>query len=127
MTAEMLKKQEDAHPMSLERNFSRHVLKPTRQRVMLLDADPDLADGIPAAELEVARHHAVANVLQLDPPTWNPAPIVSASEPGWLGLFQLDGLLLRRVQVGKRSACELFGPGDVIRPWDADGEYDPLP
>jgi CRP-like cAMP-binding protein len=35
--------------------------------------------------------------------------------------------MLRRVQVGKRSACELFGPGDIVRPWDADGEYDPLP
>jgi CRP-like cAMP-binding protein len=113
--------------MSIERNFSRNVLTPGRQRVALLDADPDLADGIPAAEIEVARHHAVANVLQLDPPTWNPAPIVRASEPGWLGLLQLDGLMLRRVQVGKRAACELFGPGDVIRPWDADGEYEPLP
>jgi CRP-like cAMP-binding protein len=66
-------------------------------------------------------------VLQLDGPSWNPEPIVRASEPGWLGLFQLDGLTLRRVQVGKRSACELFGPGDIVRPWDADGEYDPLP
>ncbi len=43
------------------------------------------------------------------------------------GCFQLDGLMLRRVHVGKRSACELFGPGDIVRPWDADGEYDPLP
>ena len=113
--------------MSVARNFSSKAFSPARQRVMLLDADPDLAEGVPPAELEVARHHAVANVIQLEPPTWNPAPVVRASEPGWLGLFQLDGLMLRRVQVGKRSACELFGPGDVIRPWDADGEYDPLP
>jgi CRP-like cAMP-binding protein len=21
----------------------------------------------------------------------------------------------------------LFGPGDIVRPWDADGDYDPLP
>src|SRR4029077_1973547 len=27
----------------------------------------------------------------------------------------------------KRSACELFGPSDLIRPWDTDGAYDPLP
>jgi DNA-binding transcriptional ArsR family regulator len=31
------------------------------------------------------------------------------------------------VTVGKRGACELFGPGDLIRPWDPDAEYDPLP
>jgi CRP-like cAMP-binding protein len=103
------------------------IFSPSRQRVMLLDVDPDLAEGISAEELEVARHHAVARVLQLDGPSWNPEPIVRVSEPGWLGLFQLDGLMLRRVDVGKRSACELFGPGDIVRPWDADGEYDPLP
>jgi CRP-like cAMP-binding protein len=49
------------------------------------------------------------------------------SDDGWLGLYVLSGLLIRRVTVSKRPACELFGPGDVIRPWDTDGEYDPLP
>ena len=88
--------------MSIERKFSADPFTAPRQRVMLLDADPDITEGISSAELEVARHHAVANVIQVDPPTWNPAPIVNASEPGWLGLFQLDGLMLRRVQVGKR-------------------------
>jgi CRP-like cAMP-binding protein len=94
---------------------------------MLLDVDPDLAEGLPEHEFEVARHHAAAHVIQLDGPHWDRDPIVRASEPGWLGLYQLDGLMLRKVGVGKRSACELFGPGDIFRPWDADGEYDPLP
>lgn len=44
-----------------------------------------------------------------------------------MGLVVITGLLVRRVAVGSRPACELFGPGDVIRPWDSDGEYDPLP
>jgi CRP-like cAMP-binding protein len=65
--------------------------------------------------------------IQIDGPGWSPEAVVRASAPGWLGLFLLDGLMLRRVRVGKRSACELFGPGDVFRPWDADGEYEPLP
>jgi CRP-like cAMP-binding protein len=95
--------------------------------VALLDADPDLATGIPPEETEVARGRAVAQVMELEPPTWNTAPTVERAEPGWLGLFLLDGLLLRRVEVGKRSACELFGPTDLIRPWDTDGEYDPVP
>lgn len=94
---------------------------------MLLDADPDLAEGVPAGELEVARHQSVARVVHLDPPRWDPASASRVSDRGGLGLFQLDGLMLRRVNVGKRSACELFGPGDIFRPWDADGEYDPLP
>jgi len=95
--------------------------------VALLDADPDLATGVPPEELEVARGRAVAAVMEIEPPGWDPAPLVARSESGWLGLFVLDGLLLRRVEVGKRSACELFGPSDLIRPWDTDGEYDPLP
>jgi CRP/FNR family transcriptional regulator, cyclic AMP receptor protein len=98
-----------------------------RHTVALLDADPDLAIGVPRDEADAARSRAVAAVMELEPPTWDTAPIVSRAEPGWLGLFVLDGLLLRRVEVGKRSACELFGPTDLIRPWDSDGEYDPLP
>jgi CRP-like cAMP-binding protein len=113
--------------MSAERNPARSTVPPLRQRVMLLDADPDLAEGLPEHELEVARHHSAAHVIQLDGPTWEREPIVRASEAGWLGLYQLDGLMLRKVNVGKRSACELFGPGDILRPWDADGEYEPLP
>jgi CRP/FNR family transcriptional regulator, cyclic AMP receptor protein len=95
--------------------------------VALLDADPDLATGLPPDQADAARSRALAAVLELEPPTWDTAPIVARAEPGWLGLFVLDGLLLRRVEVGKRSACELFGPTDLIRPWDSDGDYEPLP
>jgi CRP/FNR family cyclic AMP-dependent transcriptional regulator len=98
-----------------------------RHMVALLDVDPDLAIGVPPQEAEVARSRAVAAVAELEPPSWDPAQLVQRSEAGWLGLYVLDGLLLRRVEVGKRSACELFGPTDLIRPWDSDGEYDPLP
>jgi CRP-like cAMP-binding protein len=93
----------------------------------LLDADPDLAAGIEGQELELARRRAVAAVLELEAPNWDPSELRRRGKPGWLGLFVLEGLLIRRVTVGKRTACELFGPGDVFRPWDADGEYEPLP
>lgn len=115
-----------ARQMSAERT-SPNPLGLSRQRVIMLDFDPDLAEGIPDEELDIARRHSAAHVVQLDGPTWNPEPIARLSDAGWLGLCQLDGLMIRRVNVGKRSACELFGPGDIIRPWDADGEYDPLP
>lgn len=98
-----------------------------RHTVALLEADPDLGMGVPAEELTLARGRAVANVLDLEPPSWDTRAIAERAEEGWLGLFVLDGLLLRRVEVGKRSACELFGPTDLIRPWDSDSEYDPLP
>jgi CRP/FNR family cyclic AMP-dependent transcriptional regulator len=98
-----------------------------RHTVALLDADPDLGMGVPPDQAEMARSRAVAVVLELEPPSWDTAELAARAEPGWLGLSVLDGLLIRRVEVGKRSACELFGPTDLIRPWDTDGDYDPLP
>ena len=100
---------------------------PQRQVVAVLDADPDLGTGLEEKAFEAARRRAVAAVIEVEPPGWDTTDVSQRAEPGWLGLFVLDGLLLRRVRVGRRSACELFGPGDLIRPWDTDGEYDPLP
>ena len=102
-------------------------LDSARQTVSLLDADPDLAAGVPADDLEAARRRAVAAVVEVGPPQWDTSAVCAMAEPGWLGLFMIDGLMIRRVTVGKRAACELFGPSDLLRPWDADGEYEPLP
>jgi hypothetical protein len=98
-----------------------------RQTVSILDADPDLATGLPENELDGARRRAVAAVVEADPPDWDAQELDVKAQDGWLGLFIVDGLMVRRVAVGKRAACELFGPGDLLRPWDIDTEYDPLP
>jgi CRP/FNR family cyclic AMP-dependent transcriptional regulator len=94
--------------------------------VSVLDVDPDLAGGIPADELAAAREHAIARTLSVEPPTWDPSAVAAAADDGWLGLLVIEGLLVRCVGVGRRAACELFGIGDIIRPWDRDGEYEPL-
>jgi CRP/FNR family transcriptional regulator, cyclic AMP receptor protein len=99
----------------------------TRQTIAVLEADPDLATGVPESEFDAAQREAVAVVLKLDVPRWDPAQISSAATGEWLGLLVIDGLMMRRVTVGKRQTCELLGPGDLIRPWDADREYDLLP
>jgi CRP/FNR family transcriptional regulator, cyclic AMP receptor protein len=98
-----------------------------RHTVALLDADPDLGAGLSEDDLTEARRHAIAPTLDLETPGWDPSGLRATAEDGWLGLLLIDGLMIRRVTVGKRRACELFGPGDLIRPWDTDGEYDPLP
>jgi CRP/FNR family transcriptional regulator, cyclic AMP receptor protein len=98
-----------------------------RRTVVLLDVDPDLGDGLDPHQLHVARGRSVVRVLRLEPPRWDPAAICERAEEGWLGLSVLEGLLIRRVSVGSRLTCELFGPTDLIRPWDTDGEYDPVP
>jgi CRP/FNR family transcriptional regulator, cyclic AMP receptor protein len=98
-----------------------------RQTVSVLDEDPDLAAGLAEDELVAARRRAVAAVVEVNPPSWDSDAVGRRPENGWLGLFLIDGLMVRRVTVGKRAACEIFGPGDLIRPWDSDAEYDPLP
>ena len=100
---------------------------PVGQTVCIFDADPDLAAGIPDNELDAARRRAVATVVEVDPPDWDGQEPDPKAQDGWLGLLMIDGLTVRRVTVGKRAACELFGPGDLIRRWDTDAEYDPLP
>jgi len=96
------------------------------EAIHLLRADPDLAAGIPPQELGAATERAVAAAVQIDPPSWDPTYFRTTATVGWLGLMVTDGLMLRCVTIGRRSSCELFGPGDLMRPWDADGEYDPL-
>jgi hypothetical protein len=97
-----------------------------RGTVALLDADPDLANGLEPVERDEAGARAVATVIEIDSARWDPIAIAPEGREDWLGLLLLDGLMIRQVTVGKRSACELFGPGDVIRPWDAGADYDPL-
>jgi hypothetical protein len=94
--------------------------------VSLLDADADLATGIDPSEYDEARRRAAAHVLEVDGPKWDPSELCKTAGEGWLGLFVIDGLLVRRVNVAGRAACEIFGAGDILRPWDEDGEYEPL-
>jgi CRP/FNR family cyclic AMP-dependent transcriptional regulator len=96
------------------------------QTICVLDADPDLAAGLEPGQLVRARVQARARVLEVPGPEWDPTAIARVAGPGWIGLFLIKGLLVRSVTVGSRTACELFGPGDLLRPWDADGQYDPL-
>ncbi len=97
------------------------------QTVAVLDVDPDLGIGLAEPDFEAARRRAVATVVELRRPSWDPSQMRAQADDGWLGLFVVDGLMIRRVSLGKRAACELFGPTDLIRPWDTDGEFDPLP
>jgi len=92
----------------------------------VLDIDPDLAGPLDDSQIEAARASSQAVVLDVRGTGWDPDPIREAATAGWLGLYVVEGLLIRVVSVGRRTACELFGPGDVFRPWDADGEYEPL-
>jgi CRP/FNR family transcriptional regulator, cyclic AMP receptor protein len=98
-----------------------------QRSVVLLDVDPDLGEGLDPTQLRVARQRSAVPVIDVEPPRWDTTSICARAEEGWLGLWLVDGLLIRRVSVGTRLAGELFGPGDLVRPWDVDGDYDPVP
>jgi len=87
--------------------------------LQVIAVDPDLATGLPAGELARARREALAAELLVPRGTWNPGDWF-AGHTGMIGLLIVDGLLLREVGVGRRAAAELLGPGDLLRPLDAD-------
>jgi len=83
------------------------------ERVALLEVEPDLARGIPADELAVARQIVTPRLLELPRGEWKPAGIP-------VGALVVDGLLTRDVLVGERSMAQLLGPGDLLLPWRED-------
>ncbi len=84
------------------------------EAVRLLQADPDLGAGIAPGELALATGASIAPVITLDRGPWAFTP---PADPGGLGGFVLDGLILVRVQVGERCHGELLGEGDLVSPW----------
>jgi CRP/FNR family transcriptional regulator, cyclic AMP receptor protein len=95
--------------------------------INVLEADPDLAMGLSAVDTAAATRELVAPCVSLGWKTngygWGPP-----DPRGHFGLLVVAGLLLREVRLLGTSSAELLGHGDVLRPWDADGEFDlPVP
>jgi CRP-like cAMP-binding protein len=88
--------------------------------VCVVDADPDLADRIPAAELPGARRASLARSARLAPGRWVP-PEPTPGEEGF-GLLLLSGFLVRRVGRDGLFGAEVLGPGDLLRPWQEPGK-----
>jgi|SRR5579875_284097 len=93
--------------------------------IALLERDPDLGEDLGPAELAAARRRVLARVaryprgpLQIEPTDFDG----SAS----LGLLLIEGMLVRRVTVGRRTCAELLGPGDVTQPWLTAGPDDSI-
>ena len=86
--------------------------------VNVVDEDPDLAEHLSAERLEQARRDAVARLVVMEAGQWFAAERMAA-DTGALGILVLDGVILRSVSVGGRQGLELFGPGDLMRPFEA--------
>jgi CRP/FNR family cyclic AMP-dependent transcriptional regulator len=90
--------------------------------VMLLDADPELASQLPAADRMGARRTLLGRIVSVGRGPWG-GTVEFGPGVDRLGLLVLDGFLAREITWGSDALLELVGPGDLIRPWDHDGDY----
>ena len=97
-----------------------------RENGLVLDEDRGLAEVVPAESLERARRASRAAVLRRASGSWD-AALDSDVARGGFGLLILEGLLVRRVGVDGRFGAELLAAGDLLRPWEHDGELGTLP
>jgi CRP/FNR family cyclic AMP-dependent transcriptional regulator len=92
----------------------------------VLVRDPDLAGGLEGERLRRAERDLVAATAVAFEGPWDPEQIGEAVRGG-AGLLLLEGLVVRRVGRTGRYGAELLGPGDLLRPWQHDGEDVTLP
>src|SRR3954447_17258596 len=87
--------------------------------IRLLEAQPDLADGLSPEEEAQARRQVVALLDNVEPGPWEPGSRYP-DDPAFFGLLVIDGMVSRDIELGGRRCSELLGPGDLLRPWDYD-------
>jgi CRP/FNR family transcriptional regulator, cyclic AMP receptor protein len=95
-------------------------------RARVLDEDPELGEELADARLARARQASVANVIRVRTGSWEASEGADRAGGGF-GLLLLDGVLVRRVGVEGRYGAELLAKGDLLRPWEHDGEGGVLP
>jgi CRP/FNR family transcriptional regulator, cyclic AMP receptor protein len=89
--------------------------------VQVLQVDRELGYRIPAAQLERAEMTSTARVLRVPAGRWDASRNADDARDG-AGLLILSGALVRRVGNRGNFGAELLAAGDVLRPWQHDGE-----
>jgi CRP/FNR family cyclic AMP-dependent transcriptional regulator len=95
-------------------------------RAAVLDEDPGLYEVVPEGRVTLARRASTAAVHSLPSGSWSAAEHADLARGGY-GLLVLDGVLIRRVGLDGRFGAELLAQGDLLRPWQHDGERDVMP
>src|SRR4051812_26177177 len=90
-------------------------------RVLVLDAERELARVIPEDRRERALAASLTATVRLEPGSWDARRDATLANDGY-GLLVLEGFLVRRVGVGGRFGAEVLTRGDLLRPWQHDGE-----
>lgn len=86
----------------------------------LLELDRDLAKDLHGPDEQQAVNDLIVDVVRVRAGRWDPEQLTVNGGRGGFGLFVVDGFLVRAVTLAHRTAAELAGPGDVIRPWRRD-------
>jgi CRP/FNR family transcriptional regulator, cyclic AMP receptor protein len=92
----------------------------------LLDLDPELGEDLDPERFQLARRHLLVHLGRVRAGTWRPAAGAFAAQGG-AGLLIVEGLALRQVRLHRRQVAELLGAGDLLRPWQDDGEHAHFP
>jgi hypothetical protein len=108
------------HAPDAGRHLKRHS-----GREPILREDPDLLEGLDAHGARTAMAAATALVAEVPRGPWRPPEHIEAR--GAPGLLLLEGVVVRRSWLAGRAAPELLGQGDILRPWQHDGEDAMLP
>jgi DNA-binding transcriptional ArsR family regulator len=77
--------------------------------------DPDLQEAIPDSERVRVTAEVIAQVEALDTGVWDESELPDVRNG--FGLLVLDGIVARRVSLGRVHCSELLGQGDLLRPW----------
>jgi CRP/FNR family cyclic AMP-dependent transcriptional regulator len=93
----------------------------TSSRAYVLDEDADLAELVPQGRLGSARQSSLAAVLDVPIGMWDARLEADRARDGF-GLLVLGGVLVRRMGYGGRFGAELLASGDLLRPWEFDGD-----
>jgi CRP/FNR family cyclic AMP-dependent transcriptional regulator len=95
-------------------------------RTLVLEEDRALSKAVAPEHAQLARGASLAAVLRRRTGSWDAAHDAGVARGGF-GLLVLDGVLIRRVGVDGRFGAELLSSGDLLRPWQHDGEAGQLP
>jgi hypothetical protein len=97
-----------------------------RSTINLLEVDPELGEGLNPQERTAAERVLSVPVRALEVGPWDPHEEFDDIRPV-VGVLIVEGMLTRDVVFAGRTTTELLGGGDLLRPWDDDVQFDPLP
>lgn len=91
--------------------------------VSLLEADPDLLQGIPDGELALAGRVLTCPLYRIPAGRWAPG-LLAAHDNGGFALLVVDGVITRELELAGRGILGFVGSGDVVRlhGGDLDGQ-----